>query len=380
MTSVCILTSAHSPFDHRIFHKQAKTLVEAGYDVTLIAHHDREETQDGVEIVPIQPSGTTIDRSLDLFRIYRTAKNTNADVFHFHDPTLLPFGAALSFRTGAKVIYDAHEDYSESFKQYAMAPDWAVPLVDRFWPTLESTLANRLDGVIGATEYIADLFREWGHENVISVHNFPNVSQMHEQEIPIDREHEYILIFTGGVGEHRGLTSMLEVTEHLQKDGYDVCLWLLGPVNVDGGEKELQSRLNREGYADYVRVLGPVDHNKVYSYQRKADIGLAYMQKEADGERYYWRGLPTKMVEYMYAELPVVATDTIGVQNYLPDECGIKIPDQHIELQADAISEFLDSPAKRTEMGKAGRKYVEETMSWNAESEKLLAFYRKLLN
>jgi len=123
MTSVCILTSAHPPFDHRIFHKQAKTLVEAGYDVTFITHHDRAEARDGVEIVPIQPSGTTIDRSLDLFRVYRYAKNTNADVYHFHDPTLLPFGAASSLRTDAKVIYDAHEDYSESFKRYAMTPD-----------------------------------------------------------------------------------------------------------------------------------------------------------------------------------------------------------------------------------------------------------------
>jgi glycosyltransferase involved in cell wall biosynthesis len=173
---------------------------------------------------------------------------------------------------------------------------------------------------------------------------------------------------------------MIDVTAHLQNDGYDVCLWLLGPVKIEGGENELQRRLNGEGHADYVRVLGPVDHSEVYSYQRNADIGLVYMQKEADGERYYWRGLPTKMVEYMYAELPVVATDTIGVRNYLPDECGIKIPYKEIEAQADAISDLLESPAQRTKMGKEGRKHVEEHMSWDVESDKLLSFYRELLN
>ena len=39
---VRILTPAHSPFDTRVFHKETKSLVKAGYDVTLIAQHDRE--------------------------------------------------------------------------------------------------------------------------------------------------------------------------------------------------------------------------------------------------------------------------------------------------------------------------------------------------
>lgn len=40
---VCILTSVHQVFDDRIFHKEAKTLVKAEYDVTLIAQHNKNE-------------------------------------------------------------------------------------------------------------------------------------------------------------------------------------------------------------------------------------------------------------------------------------------------------------------------------------------------
>ena len=50
---VCILTSVHPAFDTRIFHKEAKTLARAGYDVTLIAQHDKNETIDGIKIVAL---------------------------------------------------------------------------------------------------------------------------------------------------------------------------------------------------------------------------------------------------------------------------------------------------------------------------------------
>jgi hypothetical protein len=50
---VCILSSVHPALDTRIFYKEAKTLAQAGYEVTLIAQHDKSETVNGVRIIAL---------------------------------------------------------------------------------------------------------------------------------------------------------------------------------------------------------------------------------------------------------------------------------------------------------------------------------------
>src|SRR3978361_1918799 len=109
--TICHITTAHPADDHRILHQECGRLVEAGYDVTLIAPHPRRETLHGVSIVPIPVAGAhRIARMAKLpFLAYRTARALDADLYHFHDPDFLPYGVLLA-RHGKVVVYDAHED------------------------------------------------------------------------------------------------------------------------------------------------------------------------------------------------------------------------------------------------------------------------------
>lgn len=96
MTKVSILTSVHPLFDTRIFHKEAKSLAKAGYDVTPIAQHDKEEVVDGIRIVPLPKAKDRIVRmTKTVWQTYRKAFKIDADIYHFHDPELIPIGLML---------------------------------------------------------------------------------------------------------------------------------------------------------------------------------------------------------------------------------------------------------------------------------------------
>ena len=72
---VCIVTTAHLPFDIRVFQKQGKTLVNEGYDVTLIVTHDKEETVDGIKIIPLPEPKNRFERMvLNSYKAFKLRK------------------------------------------------------------------------------------------------------------------------------------------------------------------------------------------------------------------------------------------------------------------------------------------------------------------
>ena len=103
---VCILTSVHPPDDIRVFQKEAKALAMAGYTVTLLAQHDKNEIVDGISIVRLpKPRNRMVRMTIMMWSNFRRAIRVNADIYHFHDSELIPLGILLRM-LGYKVIYE----------------------------------------------------------------------------------------------------------------------------------------------------------------------------------------------------------------------------------------------------------------------------------
>ena len=143
MPRIVHLTTVHNPFDNRIFHRECRTLVEAGYEVVLLAGHNRAESCEGVKIRSLSPSSSRLARmTTGVARAFFKAWGARADLYHFHDPELIP--AALLLRLlGKRVVYDIHEDNRTAIREREYLPAWLRALVAGVFALFESAAGQK---------------------------------------------------------------------------------------------------------------------------------------------------------------------------------------------------------------------------------------------
>jgi glycosyltransferase involved in cell wall biosynthesis len=94
----------------------------------------------------------------------------------------------------------------------------------------------------------------------------------------------------------------------------------------------------------------------------------------------YLDAQPVKLFEYMSASLPVIASDFPLWREIVKGAgAGLLVDPQSTDAISDAMVWLIDNPEQAKEMGKNGKRAVEEKYNWNIESKKLIAMYRDLI-
>lgn len=360
------LSSVHPRSDTRIFVKQCRSLASHGYEVTLVvADGNGNENKDGVHIVDVGSLSGRVNRMLKTTRrIFEKAVALNADVYHLHDPELMPIG--LKLRQANKiVVFDSHEDVPKQLR----GKPYLGPVARRFLSgtitVYERYACSRFNGIIAATLPIREKFMPI-NRHTIDVNNFPLLGELDTSVHWAEKECE--VCYVGTIGSIRGIREIVRACEYLKSPAR---------LNLGGNFTEPGMKDEVKSYPGWARVndLGFLTRADVRNVLSCSVAGLVTLHPESN----YLDAYPVKMFEYMAAGIPVIASNfPLWREIVERNGCGLCVDPLDPKAIAEAIDHLVMNPDIARRMGECGRRMVLQQYNWSTEERKLLGFYAAL--
>ncbi len=298
-------------------------------------------------------------------------------IVHGHDAISLPIIYFIKIVTGAKMIYDSHELWSQAHhkKRHKFIMSSA------FW--LERFIASKADHIITVSNSIAAYLSSYfGNSQISVIRNIPNPKKTKANPAltPQDIRRKLgvtcdtiIVLYQGMIRRERGVFVLADAIADLVKrnDAPLKLLYLGGGGDLD----ELKNYISECELEQYVLFHDAVSQDVLGHYSRATDIGVHAISNSCLNHDYC---LPNKLFEYLYSGLPVVVTNLTEMKNFVEaGNFGLTFEDGNVGDLSLKI-EWLLNKDRRAEVVSA-IEAQQERFSYEAECVRLGTIYEGLL-
>ncbi|MDA7774813.1 glycosyltransferase [Pseudomonadales bacterium] len=365
------MTTVHYHKDNRIYFKQALSLADAGLQVSMVTNDSWRDVDPRIEhtVLPLERFRLLRFIRLSFYRVLVVMLREKADVYHLHDPELIPAGLLLKLLR-KRVVFDIHEMIPESIltKTYMIAP--LRRLMFYIMSGVERVAVRFVDGVITARP---DIREKFARPDIQVIHNYPILPDEAKLNKLLERKgrdgnKNFSGIYVGAMSKNRGILELIEAFADL--DGIE--LKLLGRFENKQFEAECRAS---EGWHRVI-YLGQVDANEIYEYIAGADFGVVTFLSAPN----HLTTIATKPFEYMACGLPVIMSDFSYWRSVFSDHGVYVDPSNVLDIRESVRKLFALGSAERKRIGSANKRFVLEQCQWSIEEEKLTAFYARLLS
>ena len=377
--AIKVVMLVHSDFLHdRRVRNQATALAATGYLVTIFGVQSASINSDAPEITGEvdgvsyhllklrHPRGKK--RYLELMlSFYRRIVHLDIDLLHAHDLDTLWPAYRVAQKKGIPLIYDSHELYTESIHVAHR------PLTKWVWRILEYSLIRQTDATITVCQGISKELKErYGLEEAPwVVRNFSNpvLVEQTTSDLPELRQfkqyHPHTLLYQGYLQQGRGIETAIQALSAAPDWGLVICgqgpYWdyLLGMAHDWGVE-------------DQLLYLGQLEPTVLATVTASCDVGLCMIEPVVLS---YYYALPNKLIEYVQAGLPVIASDLPEIRNIMEM---FKIGWMANDVTGlISILEHFES-LKNDKNLKEGLIKASQVLNWHNEQHRLLEVYARI--
>ncbi|SMP68509.1 Glycosyltransferase involved in cell wall bisynthesis [Neorhodopirellula lusitana] len=387
-----LLENESMPDDNRVL-LEAKSLIESGYQVTVVCPTGQESAKhvviDGIRIYrypsTFEPNGflgylweygysLTMMFVISLYVLVRRG----FDVVHVHTPPDMTALIAIFYQClGKKFVFDLHDLSPELYlARGGKTEPNLVYHVLRFFERLACRCANRLIAT-NETQRSVQIDRCGAKpEHCYVVRNGPNESFLNDvQPLPeFQTPGKLVLGYVGVIGIQDGVDYMIRTIEILKnkhgRDDFQVIIVGGGPAAAD-----LMTLAEELGVADLIHLTGLIPFTSVPRYIASFDICFT-----PDPSNDYNDSCTTiKTMEYMALRKPTVCFRTR--ENVLTaGDSALYADNNDVDDLAKVTLRLMDDPELRKSLGELARENVEDGLTWAHQAPRLIACYDDLFN
>jgi glycosyltransferase involved in cell wall biosynthesis len=344
-----------------------------GARAVLVGPHGEDGSRGGVELISLPKRRNRFWNILLAPAAASRARRIRADLYHVHDPVMIPAAFALKFLFRKTVVYDTREDFpammltksylNRHFRQLFRV---AVFLIERLG-------ALCLDGFITADWGTLRPHARAGKSRKLVFYNLPNLEFFPGQ---IECEKRFELVYRGGLSERAGTFDLLEALDLLNSRNVRARLLMFGYADNDQALRSIRERLHALGLEGQVEMRGMIKHGEMARTLGQARISVSPLRAIPK----FLNNIPVKMFESWACGLPVISTDLPPARPFFNhQQYGLLVKPGDPEDLARAIERLVRNPGEAERMGRAGRRAVLERFNNEPEVQKLVTFYHRVL-
>lgn len=371
MIKICHITSVHTTFDTRIFFKECISLNKSGYDVHLIACHDKTGKFQEINIHGVKKAGNRFKRmTWTVFQMYKKALEIDASLFHLHDPELSPIGLLLKLK-GKKVIFDIHEDISGQILLKHWLPQKIRKFISRIFILLERLFFSKFTALIVASEMLQEKYIKMNN-NVIVLNNYPILIHNIKKTGEPNRNNnlEKLIVNFGGIDPRRVIYNIVSAINDVPFSKRVKYVFGGGIISNDVyRDVKLMDGWKKIDY------IGRVTQIEMREYLAKALVAIVMYSRNPN----HYEIKSNRFFEALGAGIPVIVSNFPLWKKFVEEvDCGITADPDSPKSISESICRILDNPNEAQRMGENGKNAVQERYNWSREEKKLFSLYENI--